>query len=73
MSTKTEPAVKKKTDLTESIKVSPYVKNLLEEIKSEEGHTSMDSVIRTLLLIRVALVRLFPKGFMNVMEVKRNG
>ncbi|MDD2299495.1 MAG: hypothetical protein PHU69_07610 [Fermentimonas sp.] len=63
----------RKTDLTESIKVSPYVKQLLEDIKCEEGHTSMDSVIRTLLLVRVALIRLFPKGFMNLKEAKQNG
>jgi len=69
MSTKSEPTVKRKTELTESIKVSPYVKQLLEDIKREEGHTSMDSVIRILLVIRVALIRLFPKGFMNLKEV----
>ena len=68
MSTKTKPTAKKKTELTESIKVSPYVKQLLEDIKLEEGHTSMDSVIRILLVIRVALIRLFPKGFMNLKE-----
>ncbi|MFA7205012.1 MAG: hypothetical protein WC102_01650 [Saccharofermentanales bacterium] len=70
MSTKTKPTVKRKTELTESIKVSPYVKQLLEDIKYEEKHASMDSVIRTLLIIRVALIRLFPKGFMNLKEAK---
>ncbi|MFA7205623.1 MAG: hypothetical protein WC102_04750 [Saccharofermentanales bacterium] len=70
MSTKTEPIVKRKTELTESIKVSPYVKQLLENIKYEEGHASMDSVIRTLLIVRVALIRLFPEGFMNLKEAR---
>lgn len=30
----------------------------------------MDSVIRTLLLVRVALIRLFPEGFMNLKEAR---
>lgn len=33
-----------------SISISKYAKKKLDEIKERNGHTSMDSVIRTLLL-----------------------
>lgn len=35
------------------ISVSKYVKKRLEEIKEEKNHTSLDSVIRTLLKLRM--------------------
>jgi len=35
-----------------TIGVSGWVKERLEKIKEKEGHTSLDSVIRTLLLKR---------------------
>jgi predicted CopG family antitoxin len=36
--------------VTKQLKVSDAVYDDLEELKHEEGHTSLDSVLRTLLL-----------------------
>jgi len=40
----------KETNVTKQLKVSDAVYNDLNELKDEEGHTSFDSVLRTLLL-----------------------
>ena len=37
-------------DVTKQLKVSDTVHDELDELKDEEGHTSFDSVLRTLLL-----------------------
>ncbi len=37
-------------DVTKQLKVSDAVYDDLDELKDEEGHTSFDSVLRTLLL-----------------------
>jgi len=37
----------------EMVAVSPQVKEALDKIKKEEGHTSLDSVIRSLIQERI--------------------
>ncbi|MCW8171943.1 hypothetical protein D8S78_01120 [Natrialba swarupiae] len=39
-----------RVDVTKQLKVSDAVYDELDELKDEEGHTSFDSVLRTLLL-----------------------
>lgn len=56
----------KKSELSESIKVSPQVKQMLDELKSKDGHTSMDSVIRYLLDITAFVNYVFPKGIWRI-------
>jgi predicted CopG family antitoxin len=41
---------KQGVDVTKQLKVSDSVYDDLDELKDEEGHTSFDSVLRTLLL-----------------------
>jgi hypothetical protein len=71
MTVKPKAFAKSPPELSESIKVSPYVKKALDNIKDEEQHTSLDSVIRMLLILRAVLIRLFPEGFVNVKSPKR--
>lgn len=58
--------VTKKPDLSESIKVSPQVKQMLDEIKSSDCHTSIDSVLRYLLDIMAFVNYIFPKGIWRI-------
>ena len=41
---------KTRVDVTKQLKISDTVYDDLDELKDEEGHTSFDSVLRTLLL-----------------------
>lgn len=66
MSSKSNTLPNKKPELSESIKVSPQIKTLLEDVKLVETHTSMDSTIRSLLYSRAILKRFYPKGFIEV-------
>lgn len=67
ISTKKENGEKpKKNELTESIKVSPQVKEKLESIKVKEGHTSYDSVIRMLLIIRAVFRKFHPRNIWDI-------
>lgn len=51
---------------TETVKVTSIVNNALKAIKRNEGHSSMDSVSRALLIYRANYLREHPEGLLNI-------
>jgi hypothetical protein len=61
MVVKRKPTTKERT---ETIKVAPSTKAALETVKSVEGHLTMDSVEKTLLIYRAHYLQQHPEGLL---------